>query len=1075
MKSGSLKLAAAAGLLAIALTALAAAAPAKNPFLGLKFRNLGPAIAGGRVAAVAGVPGNPNIYYVGSAGGGVWKTEDGGLSWQAIFTKQPTGSIGAIALAPSNPNLVWVGTGEGNPRNDVTTGAGIFFSADGGAHWTFKGLGTVGQITRIVINPQDPNDVLVAALGHVWAPNPQRGVYRTTDGGATWKKVLFVNDHTGCSDLIMDPGNPMVLFAGMWEFKRFPWILESGGKASGIFRSTDGGATWQRLHAGLPTGLVGRIGLAAAPSRPNLIYALIESRKGTLWASSDLGSHWHLVSHNHLLDVRPFYFSHLAVAPDNANRVYFVAMNMSESNDGGRTARVIAQGVHVDYHAIWIDPANANRVLVGNDGGAYLSTDAGAHFRYFNNLPIEQFYQVAADTRNPYHLCGGLQDNNAWCGISHNLSGFDIGPSNWYTVAGGDGQYVVPAPSNPRIIYAEAQNGYASRINLKTGASRYIRPSMRGVSQESPAKLRYRFNWTTPIAVSATNPNIVYMGANVLLRSTDGGLNWKAISPDLTRNDKTKQQTSGGPIDYDISGAETYDTILSIGISPLNPNLIWVGTDDGQVQYTRNGGRTWTNVAANLSGVGPWGRISQIEPSPFAAGTCYLAVDRHELDDNHPYVFRTTDFGHTWQAIDAGLPADASAHVLREDPLRRGFLVLGTDTGLYYSFNHGDQWQRFPLANFPTTPVYDLKFVPAAHALVVATHGRGLFVLDNLIPFEHWSDAVAASKLTLFPAAKVTLFRGFRRSGFEEPGSFTTPNPPAGAVLTYYLKTALKPTPAERKKHHSPVRIVITNAAGQTIKTLYGPAKAGVNQFVWGVNYSGPKPLRLQPPRRRPGGGGGFFRSFGPPAGPGLYHVAVTAAGVTEKTTVRVVPDPRLPFHPAAFQADLRTALELRDDISAMNQALNRMHSLRLQLAAASNLLGSEGAKYQPLLHQAGLLGKKIAKLQDTLYNPHVQRNVGEDDIHYLTAFHGQYQRLMFGVFNYDRPPAPNELAAIRRMRPQLEGYLNQFNQILKTDVVAFNHLAIKSGATTLFAGAPIQLKKANATVAALTSASPQR
>ncbi len=1067
MKTGSLKHLAAASLLSLAMTAVVLAAPAKNPFLGLKFRNLGPAVAGGRVAAVAGVPGNPNIYYIGAAGGGVWKTVDGGLSWKAIFTKQPTASIGAIALAPSNPNLVWVGTGEGNPRNDVITGDGIYFSSDAGAHFIFKGLGNVGQITRIVINPNNPNDVLVGVLGHAWAPNAERGVYRSTDGGATWKKVLYVNDHTGCSDLVMDPGNPRVLFAGMWEFSRHPWILKSGGKNSGIYRSTDGGASWQRLHRGLPTGLVGRIGLAIAPSQPNLVYALIESRLGVLWASHDLGSHWQKVSNNHVLDVRPFYFSHLAVSPTNPDRVYFIAMNMSESNDGGRTAHVIAGGVHVDYHAIWIDPTNANRILVGNDGGAYVSTDAGAHWRYFNNLPIEEFYQVAADTRVPYRLCGGLQDNNAWCGLSANLKGFDVGPSDWYTVAGGDGQYVVPAPSNPHIIYAESQNGYASRLNLKTGVSRYIRASMRGVSQEEPAKLRYRFNWTTPIAVAATQPNTVYMGANKLLRSTNGGLTWQAISPDLTRNDKSKQQTSGGPIDYDISGAETYDTILAIGLSPVNPNLIWVGTDDGQVQYTRDGGKSWTDVAANLPGVGPWGRISQIEPSPFAAGSCYIAVDRHEMDDNHPYVFRTTDFGHTWQAIDSGLPAFGSAHVIREDPSDRGFLVLGTDNGLYYSFDHGANWQRFPKANFPTVSVYDLKFIPAHHALAVATHGRGLFVLDNLIPFEHWSAAVTSSPLTLFPVAKTTLYHSFRRGGFEEPGEFTTPNPPSGAVITYYLPKTLKPTPQEKRRHHGPVSIVVTNAAGQKINTLYGPAKAGINQIVWQDNYSGPKPLHLTPPRRK--AKGFYFRSFGPPAGPGVYTLAVTANGVTRKTTVRVVPDPRLPFNRAAFLASMRLSLQIRDDISAMNEALNRMHSLHLQLAAARRLLGSEGTKYQPVLAQASRLGKKIAKLQNTLYNPHVQRNVGEDDIHYLTRFHGQYQRLMFGLFSYDQAPSPLELAAIKRMRPELESYLAQYDQILKTDVAQFNRLAIKHGATTLFAGSSIHLKPANATVASLT------
>ena len=559
----------------------------RDPLANMKFRNLGPAIGGGRVSAVVGIPGKPNIYYVGAAGGGVWVTHDGGISWKAIFAKEPTASIGAIALAPSNPNLVWVGTGEKNIRNNIITGKGVFFSSDAGATWKFMGLRDAGQIANIVIDPHDPNRVFVGVIGHAWGPNAERGVFRTTDGGKTWEKVLFVDQDTGASSLIMDPGNPMVLFAGLWHIRRTPWNLDNGGPSGGIFRTTDGGNTWTKLKDGLPKGPTGRIGLAAAPSNPSHIYALVENRKGVLYDSMDLGDHWRMVSNNHQLAARGFYFSELRVAPDNEKRVYFLSFNIMLSEDGGKTAHVTSRGVHVDHHTMWIDPKDPNRIINGNDGGVYVSSDAGHSWRYLNNLPIEQFYQVAADDSEPYNLCGGLQDNNGWCGPSNSLSRGGITGFDWYTVVGGDGEYVVPARGkDTHLIYADSQNGSIQRVNSQNGHSSSLRPYFYGVQAMKPADLKYRFNWTSPIAVSYTNPNEVYLGGNVLFRSTDQGENWTPISPDLTRNDKSKQISSGGPIYLDLSGAETFGAILSISISPIDPKTIWVGTDDGVVQVT---------------------------------------------------------------------------------------------------------------------------------------------------------------------------------------------------------------------------------------------------------------------------------------------------------------------------------------------------------------------------------------------------------------------------------------------------------------------------------------------------------
>ena len=513
----------------------------KDPLENLRFRNLGPAAGGGRVAAVAGIPNQPNTYYVGAAGGGVWKTTDGGLSWKAIFEKESTASIGAIGIAPLNPNLVWVGTGESNIRNDVTTGKGVYLSTDAGTTWKFMGLKNAGQIANIIVDPQNSNMVFVGVLGHAWGPNPERGVFRTTDGGKSWDKVLFVNDTTGVSSLIMDPTNPMILYAGMWQMVRHPWMMDNGGPGSGIYRSIDGGNNWKKLSEGLPEGPYGNIGLAVAPSNPRHLYALVEAKRGLLWDSPDMGEHWREVSNNHALDARPFYFSELMVAPNDENRVYFLSFDILASNDGGKTTQNIGRGVHPDNHSIWIDPQHPERIILGNDGGVYTSQDTGRTWRFLNNLPIEQFYQVAVDEATPYMLCGGLQDNNGWCGPSNTVNRSGIGESDWFTVVGGDGEYIVPAPGTSRTVYADSQNGFIQRVNVGNGMSKSLRPYFFGVGDKKPADLKYRFNWTTPIAVNPKSPEEIYMGGNVIFKSSDGGAHWKPISPDLTRNDKTKQ------------------------------------------------------------------------------------------------------------------------------------------------------------------------------------------------------------------------------------------------------------------------------------------------------------------------------------------------------------------------------------------------------------------------------------------------------------------------------------------------------------------------------------------------------
>ena len=1052
--------------LALVMLGLVAAAPARAQAAGaspadglgaLKFRNLGPAIAGGRVAAVVGVPGNPSIYYVGAAGGGVWKSTDGGYSWKAIFAKEPVTSIGAIALAPSNPNLVWVGTGEANIRSDVITGHGVYFSPDGGATWKFMGLADAGQISSIVINPQDANEVWVGVFGHAWGPNATRGVYRTMDGGKTWQQVLHVNDQTGVADLEMEPGNPMVLFAAMWQAVRHPWGFDDGGPGSGIYRSTDGGTTWTRLEQGLPKGPLGRIGLAVAPSDPQRVYALIEAHKGRLWVTNDLGTHWHMLNNNHSIDDRPWYFSRMVVSPDDANRVYFLDSGLWETRDGGRTITRIGQGVHPDNHTMWIDPRNPDRIIEGNDGGVVMSLDAGRHWRFLADLPIEQFYQVAADNKVAFDVCGGLQDNNAWCGPSR--SGFAITGNDWFTVAGGDGQYAVPAPSDPDIIYADSQNGSIRRLDLKTHTARSVRPYLPGVEEEAPADLKYRFNWTSPIEVSATDPNTVYIAGDALFKSTDGGLHWTAISPDLTRNDKAKQATSGGDIEYDISGAETYDTILSFGVSRTDPKTIWVGTDDGLVQVTRDGGAHWTNVTANMHGLPAWGRIQQIEVSPFDPGTCYVAVDFHETDNNHPYVYKTHDYGRTWTSISAGLPSDEPARVVREDPARKGFLVVGTDTGLFYSRDDGADWQPLE-GNLPTVTVYDVQFVPRAHSLLVATHGRGLFVLDNITPLEDETPAILASDFHLFPSLPAYMLN-LQPQRLPSLSNFTTPNPPTGVMIDYSLKSSLQPTPAERRQHQTPVKITVTDAHGHVVDVLYGSAHAGINRVNWGMTYAQATPLDFvkAPPRSF------FFRPSGPPVVPGTYTVTVDAAGRTATTTAVVKPDPDFPANMANFAATTHAGLEVRDEVSALNVMLNRLTSLQAQLRSVIRMLqptqpaAAVPASTEAVLALARALDRKIEAMRASVYNVKVQPG-SEDSLHYLSAFHDVLARDMFSLSpGYDLAPRADALAAVAAQRQQLDRYLAQFNGLLKTDVAAFNHLAQQHGIDALYGGGTIAVQ----------------
>lgn len=1028
-------------------------------FQGLKFRNLGPTVAGGRVNSIVGVPGNPYVYYVGSAGGGVFKTADGGVSWKNVFKNQATGSIGTLAIDPSNHNVIWVGTGDPNVRNTAIDGAGIYRSTDAGRTWKRMGLKNAGQISSIAVNPNNSNVVYVGVLGHIWGPNKTRGVYRTTDGGKTWKKILYIDKNTGVSDLVMAPGNPQVLFAGMWYFRRYPWTLIDGGKSSGIYRSTDGGNSWKRLSKGLPTGKLGRIGLAIAPSNPKHIYAVIGAKHGMLWVSHDMGDSWTMINGSHNLDVRPFYFSKMAVAPDNENRVYFLSKKLMESTDGGKTAHWLDRGVHVDHHAIWIDPKNPKRIIQGNDGGVFLSNDGGKHWEFLNNIPIEQFYMTAADNQSPYHLCGGLQDNGSWCGPSSNLGRRGVTGQDWKMVGPNDGQYAVPTQSNHNLVYVDFQQGYIQRNNLETHISKFIRPTLSSVREKPPNKLKYRFNWTTPIAVSAKHPNTVYLGGNVVFRSTDGGKHWQPISKDLTRNDKSKQKVAGGPIMHDITGAENYDTILSVNVAPTNSKVIWVGTDDGLVHVTRNGGKTWHNVTDAIPGAPKWGRVFKIGVSPFDAGTAYVTFDAHMLDNRHPYVYRTHNYGKSWTRITDGLPDNSPAHVVRESPNKRGFLVLGTDTALYYSSDDGGHWQPLKPQEFPTTPVYDIRFIKDQHDLVVATFGHGLYVLDDIRPLEEFSDNVKNAAFHLFKAGPGTLYNRWS-SGESSALGYQAPNAPTGVLVDYYLKSKLKANKREKRQHHTPVKIQIRDMKGNLVATDYGPAKKGVNRFEWNMHYQGATKLDFV---EQPDYGEESQGNRGPRVIASNYKIAVTVDGKTQTRVVAVKPDPNVDVNPKMLRAQTKAALKVRNEVSALNEMLNRIHAMRQTLSDFERATEQEKdnhRQYAGVLKRARALGKRLSNFKDEIFNPKVQRSVAQERIHYLADFHGKLAGLAGGLsYLYDQASKELFNRHMVKLNKQLHGYLQEFNQMLKTSVASYNKAAYNHGLPTLRTGEPVKVK----------------
>ena len=925
-----------------------------------EWRGIGPAATGGRIADLTVVkpPGEPQQMYVASTTGGVFKSVNAGVSFTPIFDHAGGMlSVGAIAVAPSNPSIVWVGGGEADNRQSSSWGDGVYRSTDGGQNWRKMGLAETRHIGKIVIHPHDPNIVYVAAVGHLWGSNPERGVYKTTDGGRTWNLVLSRNANTGAIDLAIDPRNPETVFAAMYQRQRKGWGYNGGGPGSGLFRTTDGGATWTELTNGLPRGEKGRIGLAIFPGDPRIVYAIVEagaapgiaetgtdfggrggrgfaaaSQNGGVFRSQDGGQTWeHMAS----INPRPSYYSRIYVDPKAANRVYIMGSNRGFyiSDDSGHTFRDVFSNVHGEDHALWIDPDDTNHLVIGGDGGVSISFDRGNTWLFRLNLPIGQFYNISTNNADPFLVCGGLQDNGSWCTPSATNLGYGVSFKDAFNIGGGDGMQAI-FDGDDRTVLVSSQNGVTQRLYLDSMERQHIGP-VQPLTRAEPGRPPYRWYWTTPLIVSHASSNIIYTGANVLFRSDDRGVSWKAISPDLTAAvDRDKLSMMGAPIPATAlsrnDGQSNFSALTAIADSPLDANLLYTGADDGTIQRTRDGGKHWTNLTANVTGLPPMLNISGIAASKFAAGRVYLTVDGHFNDDYHPYVFVSEDYGQTWRPIVEGLP-ETSVHRLRECPGNPDFLVAALEMGIYASFDRGAHWM--PLGSgMPPVPVYDVVFQESAHSLVAGTHGRGIWVLDHIEPLAEMGSQTAGARLFSVPATYHKVVYGGQF--WFGSGEYFAPNPPSGALLTWYLPQA------------GNVAISIADAAGKPVRTLRGPSQAGMSRACWD--------LRRDPALGSNGSAlsmtcDGGAMGNGPLVPPGKYTATLTNdGGPPLETAITVLPDPHFFVSPAdrtKRNAAVMAAYTLQRQLSPAREAAQRMSSqvnlLRLaNREAADRLVG---------------------------------------------------------------------------------------------------------------------------------------
>jgi photosystem II stability/assembly factor-like uncharacterized protein len=1041
--SSHLRCSASLALAATLLTTTVIAQPApaskdKGPAAGfeaLTLRQVGP-FRGGRVGAVTGVAGQALVYYFGGTGGGVFKTTDGGHTWHPITDgKIDFGSIGSIAVAPSDSNVIYVGTGESTIRGNASHGDGVYKSTDAGQTWTHVGLEDTQQIGQIRVDPHDPNLVYVAAMGHMAGPNAERGVFRSKDGGKTWQKVLFKSENAGAVDIAMDVTNPRVLYASFWQVVRHPWTFESGGPDSGIWKTTDGGDTWKDIthNPGLPKGVLGRIGLTVSPVNPERVWALIEAQDGGIYRSDDAGKTWAKENGENSIKQRAWYYSQVFADPKDENTVYAVNTELFKSTDGGKTFTTI-RNEHGDNHDMWIAPEDPNRFIESSDGGAQISFDGGKTWSTEDNQPTAQFYRVSVDNDFPFHIYGAQQDNSTVATLNRGNSGA-ITTSDWHDVGGGESGWVVSDPLNSRYVYAGSYDGLLTRYDTLTGSERNINAWPDNPMGSGVEAMKYRFQWSFPLLFSPHNPHRLYAGANVLMATTDEGQHWTVMSPDLTRNDKSKQGPSGGPITKDNTAVEYYDTIFTIDESPVKAGVIWAGSDDGLIHVTQDDGKTWQNVTPK--DMPEWIRINCIAASPFEPGTAYVAATMYLSDDFHPFLYRTTDYGKTWTKIVNGIPDDDFTRTIRPDPNDKGLVFAGTESHLYISYDDGDHWLPFQL-NLPAVPVTDITFQKTWDEMVIATQGRAFYALDDMPLVRALNPAKfsRSSDVVLFPVKKAIRISG-GGFGFGRRAPDEGENPASGAVIYYYLKA----------KPEGEVKVRILTADGKLVREVsskpkpgqehaesdnpfrrgapLAPAKEGLNRFIWDLRYNDatgfPGLLMWD----------GSLR--GPVANPGEYKVEVVVGGRTYSQNFTVVKDPRAPTTPEDFDKQLTFALKIRDRVSEANQSVINIRAAKDQLKPYLTSSNEEVKK------SAKDLSDQLSTVEEAIYQTKLKAD--EDALNYPIKLNNKLAGVENVVEENDIAPTAQSYQVYDQLSAQLQTQLDTLHKIETAGVASFNKL----------------------------------
>lgn len=983
---------------------------------GYPARQIGPAEMSGRITALDAVATNPRILYVGTAGGGIWKSTNAGTTFKPIFDKYVQ-SIGCMVIDQKNPETIWVGTGESNMRNSVSVGTGMYKSTDGGSNWKPCGLDSTEHISKIAIDPNDPNIVYVAVPGPLWSNSKHRGLYKTTDGGKTWNKIYYVDDKTGCADVIIDPKNPNTIYMSMWQFRRTPWSFSSGGKGSGLFKSVDGGKTWKKIQSGFDGEELGRICLAISPSETKDLYAIAESKNTALYASTDGGETWNKKSATMNVTWRPFYFSSIMVDPVDPKRVYRPGFTLSISTDGGESwkdASFDGGWVHSDHHAIWINPQNNNHILIGTDGGVYQSLDKGNSWVMLKNLPVSQFYHVALDNQTPYNVYGGLQDNGSWYAPSSSPGGIEN--KDWVNCGGGDGFWVQPDGVDENVLYSESQGGAITRYNKKTGESKDVKPYPKA------GEPKLRCNWNTPIVRSNINPKTIFYGAQYLYKTTNQGITWERISPDLTTNDPKKQeQDKSGGLSVDNSGAENHCTIFTICDSPLDENMIWVGTDDGNIQLTLDGGKTWSNLAKNIKGVPPFTWVSNIEASPYDKNIAFATFDGHAFGDMKTYVMKTSDMGKTWTSIGSN-ELKGFAHRIKQDPIKKDLLFLGTEFGLYMSIDGGKTWVS-NRANIPPTPVRDIAIHKKTHDLVLATHGRGVIILDDIEPFRELSDELMNKDLALLTGRKVYL--GSDKFGGAFPGSgYSGDNPSDEFTVLYYLKNRVT---------KGNVSLEIYDAANNKIASIPGTKRKGINEAAWN--------MRVKAPRVAKGvkiDGAGFF---GPAAAEGKYKLKLIVNDQNVEKEFDLVYDPEATVPVAERKMSHETVMkvfQLHEDLAYLSDKLRMIGDTAY---ARADKLGNNEAYNKALedwnTKSGDLLKTFAASIEGTAIT-------GEEKIR------EKISELYFGLSGTYSRPTDSQLERIEGLKKEIADANIKANALFDKELKNMNAMLVKNGAAEI-------------------------